>query len=119
MRVYETIEQGFVFHLYLRDDDVMVNPKDEVMKPSPEDHATIQKARDDKRKAPKRRKEPEIGESSHPEETVDSSSNEVVSLRKELRELKANSEAFQEKTIGKFETMISLFQVTSFWLVCN
>ena len=63
---------------------------------------------DDKRKAPERRKELEVGESSHPKETVEASSSDVVSLRRELRELKANSEAFQEETRGKFETMISL-----------
>ena len=97
IRPYETVERGFIFHLYLRDDDVMVNPKDEVMKPSPEDHATIQKARDDKRKAPKRRKEPEIGESSHPEEIVDANSNKVANLRKELPELKANSKAVNKR----------------------
>ena len=97
MRVYDTVERGFVFYLYLKDDDVMVNPKDEVMKPSPKDRITIQKAKDENKKAPKRRKEPKIGESSHPAEIVDVSSNEVANLRKELQEIKLILKYFKPK----------------------
>ena len=77
----------------------------------------ITKAKDDKRKALKRRKKPIIGESSQPSKTVNAGSGEIASLRQELRALKDNSEAFQAETRGKFNTVISLLQANNEMLV--
>ena len=78
---------------------------------------TIRRAREDKRKLQKWRKEPELGESSQPSDTVDASSSEIASLRQELQTLKSNSEAFQAETRGKFETVTSLLQINNEMLV--
>ena len=78
---------------------------------------TIRRAREDKRKLQKWRKEPELGESSQPSDTVDASSSEIASLRQELQALKATFEAFQAETQGKFEIVISLLQDNNEMLV--